>query len=269
MKEIFTKHIERVVRPILPKDIDIILPDSVFYKLIRNYPEPSTIYKLVNSNKSVFYLKTGKNLQLECDKLLWLKDKLCVPEVITFSSIDNIDFLFITEVKGKTSDEQRWKSNISLLIDRLLETIDILKSVDITKCPFNIKLKNQIITAKTVVEKKLLKSTDLSLGYRNKSIEKHYERLMQLYPQNENIGFTHGDLCLPNILINNNSIGFVDLGSSGLGDTYRDLALISRSIQSNFGTKWENFFFSKLKGDIDFEKIEFYRLLDQFIMHRN
>lgn len=48
----------------------------------------------------------------------------------------------------------------------------------------------------------------------------------------------HGDYCLPNILVKNGKInGFVDLGSAGVGDPWRDYAWAIWSLEYNLGIK--------------------------------
>jgi kanamycin kinase len=60
----------------------------------------------------------------------------------------------------------------------------------------------------------------------------------------ENIGnsFVHGDLCLPNILVNsqNNIAGFIDLDNSGLGDPWYDYAWLLWSLEYNLKTNSYN-----------------------------
>jgi aminoglycoside 3'-phosphotransferase-2 len=59
--------------------------------------------------------------------------------------------------------------------------------------------------------------------------------------------------------------GFVDCGRAGIADRYQDLALASRSIESNLGSRWsEAFFVNYGLPDPDGSKLDFYRLLDEF-----
>ena len=56
--------------------------------------------------------------------------------------------------------------------------------------------------------------------------------------------FTHGDYCLPNILIvDKDNYGFVDWSQAGIGDIYRDLSPIVKSIIRNFGETYSTLFF--------------------------
>lgn len=54
----------------------------------------------------------------------------------------------------------------------------------------------------------------------------------------KNKSFSHGDLCLPNIIIrNNNIVGFLDLGDASIRDFEYDIATILRSYEYNIGSK--------------------------------
>src|SRR5919202_4271847 len=61
-----------------------------------------------------------------------------------------------------------------------------------------------------------------------------FQTLRLTRPHAEDLVFTHGDYCLPNIMIDAGQVaGFLELGSAGIGDRYRDLALAARSITYN------------------------------------
>ena len=55
---------------------------------------------------------------------------------------------------------------------------------------------------------------------------------------NEGINFVHGDLCLPNIYVNeyDELAGFIDLGNAGLGDRFYDIAWLLWSLEYNLKT---------------------------------
>jgi aminoglycoside phosphotransferase len=99
-----------------------------------------------------------------------------------------------------------------------------------------------------------------------KSPQEIYQELLARIPKSEDLVFTHGDYCLPNIIAKNCRIrGFTDLGMAGIGDRYQDLALAVRSIRYNLkAEKCVRLFLDKygLK-DVDFSKIDYYILLDE------
>ena len=124
-------------------------------------------------------------------------------------------------------------------------------------------------SAEKIVRHQLLDSRYLSKVYRHRTINDLYDNLLQLCPAKEHIVFTHGDLCLPNILIRQEtSAGFVDWGEAGLSDPHRDLALLAYSIRSNFSKKYVKLFFDAYGCQVDEQKLEFYKLLDQFTIAR-
>ena len=84
---------------------------------------------------------------------------------------------------------------------------------------------------------------------------------------------SHGDFCLPNVFIHNGGIsGFIDLGDTGIGDKWRDVALCCRSLKHNFDGSYggkvypdfdPNLLFDALGIEPDREKLRYYTLLDE------
>ena len=79
----------------------------------------------------------------------------------------------------------------------------------------------------------------------------------------DNIGenFIHGDLCLPNIYVddNNEIAGFIDLGNSGLGDKWYDYSWLLWSFQYNLQTsKYNGLLLEKLNIEFNEEKYNKY-----------
>ncbi|MBQ8426081.1 MAG: phosphotransferase [Clostridia bacterium] len=79
---------------------------------------------------------------------------------------------------------------------------------------------------------------------------------------NDNIGndFVHGDLCLPNILANDDEIiGFIDLENAGLGDKWYDYSWLLWSLSYNLETSsYNEKLLSKLKLTFNEEKYNLY-----------
>jgi aminoglycoside phosphotransferase len=83
----------------------------------------------------------------------------------------------------------------------------------------------------------------------------------------ENV-LTHGDYCLPNIIIDPLTLrvnGFVDLGQAGISDRYIDLAIALNTLEHNFGQGFEHIFFEAYGlQDVAWSRIKFYQMLDEF-----
>ena len=79
----------------------------------------------------------------------------------------------------------------------------------------------------------------------------------------ENVGnsFVHGDLCLPNIIVDadDNIAGFIDLDNSGLGDPWYDYAWLLWSLEYNLKTdKYNEILLNELEIEFDQQKFEQY-----------
>ncbi|MFR5875238.1 MAG: phosphotransferase [Eubacterium sp.] len=92
-------------------------------------------------------------------------------------------------------------------------------------------------------------------------------------PDNDLV-FTHGDYCLPNIFIDNNkTVGFLDLGKAGIADRWQDIALCVRSLKYNMCNQCsmsydefintKKYFYSLLGIKEDKQKLKYYILLDE------
>lgn len=93
-----------------------------------------------------------------------------------------------------------------------------------------------------------------------------YEELVRNQPAQDDEVFTHGDYCLPNVILSDSGVsGFIDWARGGVADRYRDLGIAARSIAYNLGEEYIPYFFEAygLKT-ADKEKVEFFQLLDEF-----
>ena len=134
------------------------------------------------------------------------------------------------------------------------QTLRFIHSIPITGCPY-------INTLKTRLEK----THTLNLNDDQKAI---LTRLESSQPF-ETLTFTHGDYCLPNILVTGAHLdGVIDWDSSGIADPYVDLASAAWSIEYNFPDEAEellNVFLNAYGVEIDERKFDYY--LDLIQLH--
>ena len=180
-------------------------------------------------------------------------------------------------IRGKDISSPSFLENPEFLLDLCAEAYETLSNVDISDCPSCRSLDICLKEAEERVEKNLVDVEDTDPSTFGKggfsSPEKLLEWLMDNKPDEEK-SFIHGDFCLPNIILGENGdIGFIDLGRSGVGDKYNDIALLSRSLKSNFSGHYnggkqypgyrEEMLFERLGIRKDEEKVRYYLLLDE------
>ncbi|NLM49900.1 MAG: aminoglycoside 3'-phosphotransferase [Clostridiaceae bacterium] len=218
-------------------------------------------------NKERLYLKImpknmGFSLKKEADVLGWLNGKLIVPEVLHFSGNADFEYLLMTGVKGISAENFFDKKT---LIQKLAQGLKIIHSIDITNCPFDNRLDLKLKEAKYRVENNLVDEDNFDNEHAGLKAGDLFKKLLDTKPKNEDLVFTHGDYTLPNILIDNDKIGFIDWSNAGICDRYQGLALAFRSIERHIGKEWAELFFKEYGVyGVDWEKIEYFMLLDEF-----
>lgn len=73
----------------------------------------------------------------------------------------------------------------------------------------------------------------------------------------------HGDACAPNTIVDADGdwVGHVDLGALGVDDRWADLAIVTWSLDWNYGPGWEPTFYDAYGIDPDPERVLHHRLL--------
>ncbi len=215
------------------------------------------------------YLKVGANLRDELYRLLWLASRLPVPQVELFAEQDGMEFLLLRELPGRSADYLGWQKEADRVVNILGEAIRALHRINSSDCPFDASIPQLLVKARHVVECGHIKPSEFSQAYRHLTPIQVMHHILCLLPLKTAAVFTHGDCCLPNIIITpDGQFGFVDVGMAGTSDPWRDLALISRSIRRNLGAQWVEKFFDCYGVEIDSHRMEFFAYLDQLVMAR-
>ena len=207
-----------------------------------------------------------RELRSEKDRLEWLWGKLPVPEVLSFEEERGKEFLLLSEIPGSDAASLP-NGGSSADVVRLLATgLRMVHEVSIDRCPFDMSLQGEIERVRFNVANGLVDEADLESQHHGKTAEDLLQEVLSTRPADEDLVFTHGDYCLPNILIDGNEIaGFVDWSRAGVADRYKDIALVIRSLRWNLDEHLEKDFFDAYGiSDPDEAKIEYYILLDEF-----
>ncbi len=222
------------------------------------------------------YLKIGKadgisDLGREKAALEWLSGRLIVPRVLGFESSTDGDALLISEIPGTPA--ARYVAS-GLTADTAREFVAegaramrAMHAIDIRDCLLDERLDVKLEHAGENVRHGLVDESDFDEDNAVKTAASIYEEVVRGRPRGEDLVFTHGDLCLPNIIMNEEVVaGFVDLGRAGVADRYQDIALFHRSFHSNCGIEVDfEGVFCDVYGipELNRMKLDYYRKLDE------
>ena len=220
----------------------------------------SVVYKVRKKSK-VYYLKIADHLSKESIRLDYLQGKLPVPEKIFYEKYNGKSYLLTREVKGSMLCSEYFENNPLLGIDIIVEAFNALYSIDYSDCVIDETIDTKIKEIESNLSN--IKESDI-----NEKVLKRFhskEAILRYLKGNKPkqiIGFTHGDMSLPNIFaLNNHFSGLIDVGSSGLSDIYFDIVICEMSIERNYGKEYIDVFYDKLGIEKDEFKSEYYRIL--------
>ncbi len=217
-----------------------------------------------------------KQNDLSIQVMRWLDGKLPVPKVICYESDNDFQYLLMSRVTGKMSCDEYYLEHPRELCKLLAQAFRMLWSVDVTGCPRERTIENELEEAKYRVQNNLVDLEDAEPDTFGENGFENPEALLAWLqthkPEYEPV-LSHGDFCLPNIFLKDEQVsGFIDLGAAGVGDKWRDIALCYRSLKHNVDGTWGSKIYPDVNPDLlleelgiepNHEKIRFYILLDE------
>lgn len=208
------------------------------------------------------------SLRREKEVLQWLYGRFPCPEIVSFSESSDGATLTTTALAGLPCSDPSFAPQIESLVVSLGRILRALHALPILDCPFDERLDLQLAKIEHRVASGQVDTSNFHKAGTGQGPRILFEQLVSERPKEGPLVFTHGDACLPNIIVDPRSFeltGLVDLGSAGVADFYRDLALTSWSIGYNFGSQYEPLLFEAYGLEsVDTKKIHYYRLLDEF-----
>lgn len=215
-------------------------------------------------------------MEQQVQMMQWLDGKVPVPQVIAYEVENRKSYLLMSKIGGDMSCDTYYLEHPEELLEALTSGLKMFWEVDVRDCPYTRDVNAVLKEARIRVENDcvdVLDAEPTTFGEGGfKSPKQLLEWLENHRPSFEPV-LSHGDFCLPNIFLKNGQInGFIDLGKTGVGDKWNDIALCYRSLKHNFdgnygGKVYEDFqpemLFQKLGMEPDWEKINYYLLLDE------
>ena len=260
---------------------EIILPSNIA-KLLENKTYATDSIGMSNAGVYVYDNKVLK-IQPHSDEtvneatmLMFLAERKLAPQVIAHEMMDGTDFLLMEKCRGKMLCDSEILSNQRKLTEIAADLLHKLWSIDIASCPIDMSLKRKLKFAEYNVTHNLVDLNNVNpstfgANGRFKNPEHLLKWLVDNQPR-EDLVVTHGDFCLPNVFFDGASAKVIDVGRGGVADKYQDIALFYRSfcdnLRGNYGGKYygeldEKMFFSVLGITPDWNKIDYYIMLDE------
>jgi kanamycin kinase len=216
------------------------------------------------------------DLQSEADRLRWLGEcNIPVPEVVEIVTGAEVDYLVTRALPGASAADVRPTEQRSAVVDAVADLLRTLHALPVASCPFDRSLAVTMAAARRAVELGTVDLDDLDPEWSGWTGEQLRTQLEATIPASEDLVVGHGDYCLPNVVVDPETMlvsGLVDGGRVGRADRHLDLALMTRSLSSplnsSYGAALAQRFLRRYAGSRDIDvvptRLAFYRLLDEF-----
>jgi len=219
---------------------------------------------------------TSEEVLAEVALMRWLEGRLPVPRVLAETQEDGLHYLLMSRIPGQMFCDHALLEDPERLLDCVVQALQALWAVNVTECPVSRRLEDRLRLARQRVEAGVCDTENVQPGtYGPGGFASPMDLLLWLEnnrPEEESV-LTHGDCCLPNLFYDENGFcGFIDIGRGGIGDRWQDIALVYRSLCSNYDGSYGHTpaascpadkLFDRLGIVRDEAKLRYYILLDE------
>ena len=208
----------------------------------------------------------------------WLNQQLPVPTMLAYCVKNGMAYTLMSKMGGKMLCAREYLKEPEQLIKIAAQGLKCLWEIDVTERAYqSSRLMKRLEAAEYNVMHDLVDlDNDEPETFGPNGFENPEELLKWLKSNRpeEDIVFTHGDYCLPNIFVTGSKInGFIDIGKMGPADRWQDVTIAIRSLTANFAGRYSDgkkicdfnpqMFLDELGIDYNGEKHRNYLLLDE------
>jgi len=183
------------------------------------------------------------DLLTESVALSWLRGKLSVPELLCFHVDGDTQYMLMAQMEGVTGIHPEVTGDPAILVGEFARGLREVHALGIESCSLDWRMSRFFSWAEGLIESGSLDEY-IPEGEKRTFLEKQLSDIRGAMPQEEDLVFTHGDYCLPNVMFKEGRLsGYIDVGYAGVGDRYLDLVAARGTIRRNLGEEWIEPFF--------------------------
>lgn len=214
------------------------------------------------------------DLAAERDRVSWAHAiGLSVPSVISWDTTEDGGAVLITSAVGGVGADRLSETALRSAWPAVVASVRALHGIAVGDCPFRRNLDEVLSRASSVVaagavNPEFLRDEDRDVPPAELLARVEREADLRRRQEVADLVVCHGDLCLPNILIDPDRLsveGFVDLGRLGVADRHADLALLLANTADSFPGFADDAAASlaaAYPARVDPERLRFYLALD-------
>ncbi|HCK10686.1 MAG TPA: APH(3') family aminoglycoside O-phosphotransferase, partial [Candidatus Latescibacteria bacterium] len=137
-------------------------------------------------------------------------------------------------IPGMSSETESCHDDKARLVEMLASVLIDLHVLPIDDCPIDRGPEQLLARGRKRVETGIVTQQMVDDQGLSGSPSEALQELVHRMPSTSKLVFTHGDYCLPNVMIQEGRVsGLIDLGYAGISDAYRDFVAADYSIARN------------------------------------
>ena len=178
------------------------------------------------------------SLKREADMYSYFHKKGLSPEVLSYLTDGDCDWLITAIAKGDDCTAKKYLSNPKRLCDTTAAALRALHETDFLDCPVQSRTQEYLDTAEQGYKRGIFSPELFSGSFKISSPEEAYKLLCEMKAEFRSDTLIHGDYCLPNIMLDGwRPTAFIDIGNGGVGDRHIDIFWGVWTLFFNLGTE--------------------------------
>lgn len=178
----------------------------------------------------------------EAERTHWVRGHLPVPERVHACHLPGVAMLITKTLDGAPSYKYIGVLEPHIIVAGISSAIRAMRNTDITGFTFEAPRWATHGGAEANIEQLATnpaKHRELHPDFAARTLPE-LKDIISLAPDDNEKVLSHGDLCMPNVLLDREGTmsGIVDVGGLHLGNSQLDTAIMSWTVQANMGDKW-------------------------------